>query len=404
MGAAPEVQHVGLVVAYTPGESITIADRDNDLYRFTLASPLKIVPPPRADQLGVGSFVTVIAPANEPNNKQTATGIVIHPSIPKGFPEIIEITITVWIDVTSSDDDVPGILELPTDDRRNVTFERIPQVPNPERTDDNLPYEEFAASDPLPVSAATIAADSVCFVVNDPDVVGPDPIRYCSISEPAAVIAFAGFTGLNASFPASLAIDTTDAPLSVVDGFPEQYNNLQDRMLAAADRIGYLSPIDTGQIISTIEDAQKLQDCANATEETRQALCSSDIIVMPVTPAYFLEMYENLLSMTFPLAAPTTLDVGIVKILIPIEVPTVNPAGSFTVQPGDYRLDYWFDLDGVFYASTLTGLAADDTPVVNLQAPALPALFIDAAGFQQPISQISACRIARWCLFEGGCR
>jgi len=135
----------------------------------------------------------------------------------------------------------------------------------------------------------------------------------------------------------------------------------------------------------------------------RHHRCACDPVV-PVTQDYFLQAFEDLLALPFPLAAPTTIDVAVVKILRPVEVPTVIPSGSFTVQPGDYRLDYWFDVNGAFYASTLTGLTTDNTEVINLQAPALPAIFIDAIGFQQPISQISACRIVKWCLFEGGCR
>jgi hypothetical protein len=81
-----EVQRVGLVVAYTAGQSITIADRDGVQYTFTIASNLKIVPPERANMLGVGSYVTIIAPNNVPNGKSIAVGIVIHPQMPSSFP------------------------------------------------------------------------------------------------------------------------------------------------------------------------------------------------------------------------------------------------------------------------------------------------------------------------------
>jgi hypothetical protein len=82
----PEVQRVGLVVAYTPDESITIVDRNGNQFTFTLAPGLKLVPPHRADLLQVGAYVTIIAPNNVPGGKWIATGIVIHPKPPSSFP------------------------------------------------------------------------------------------------------------------------------------------------------------------------------------------------------------------------------------------------------------------------------------------------------------------------------
>src|SRR5689334_21592319 len=82
----PEVQRVGLVVAYTEGQSITIMDKDGNQFTFTLASPLKIVPADRANMLGPGAYVTIIAPNNVPGGKMIATGIVIHPQPPSSFP------------------------------------------------------------------------------------------------------------------------------------------------------------------------------------------------------------------------------------------------------------------------------------------------------------------------------
>ena len=76
---------VGLVIAYTPGDIITIMDRDGNQFTFTLAANLKIVPADRAAMLAPGAYVTIIAPNNVPNGKQIAVGIVIHPGVPNGF-------------------------------------------------------------------------------------------------------------------------------------------------------------------------------------------------------------------------------------------------------------------------------------------------------------------------------
>jgi hypothetical protein len=81
-----DVQRVGLVVAYTADQSITIMDRDGVQYTFTIAPNLKVVPPQRANMLGVGAYVTIIAPNNVPDGKSIATGIVIHPQPPASFP------------------------------------------------------------------------------------------------------------------------------------------------------------------------------------------------------------------------------------------------------------------------------------------------------------------------------
>jgi hypothetical protein len=86
VGSDKDVQRVGLVVAYTADESITIMDRDGVQYTFTIAPDLKIVPPQRANMLGVGAYVTIIAPNNVANGKSIATGIVIHPQAPASFP------------------------------------------------------------------------------------------------------------------------------------------------------------------------------------------------------------------------------------------------------------------------------------------------------------------------------
>jgi hypothetical protein len=415
-GIQGRVENVGLVIAYTPGESITIVGRDGELETFTLASPLRIVPANRAGLLGPGAFVTVQAPSNDPNNRQTAVGIVIHPDRPRNFPDQIEISVEVMINVTSTDDDVDVVLVREDGETIDTIFTRIPQIVNPERT--GLYYPEFGNLGPVPSSAATIAADGVCFVINDAAVVPSGPMRYCSTVEPEITLAFRapvnqavpffGRTSHSLNSPFAVALDLDSASqLSVKDSYPTQYADLQSRIVAAADHISYESPLDLGEILSTIEDPQRIQDCANAgkNKEDQRAACSSDIILAPVTKEYFEEQYDNLLALPLPLAAPTTIDVGVVRVLQTINLPTEAPVGSVTILPGDYRLDYWFDVNGVFYASTLTGLTTADTPVTNQQAPAIPAAFLDADpdGPGQPFAQITACRISRWCIFERGC-
>lgn len=70
---------VGVVVAYTPGVSITIIDQKGNQIEFALDPFVKIQPPEKADSLKVGTFVTIIAPANISKEKQIAVGIVVHP-------------------------------------------------------------------------------------------------------------------------------------------------------------------------------------------------------------------------------------------------------------------------------------------------------------------------------------
>lgn len=69
--ADQDVQRMGLVVAYTADQSITIVDRDGAQSTFTLAPNLKIVPAHRANMLGVGAYVTIIAPTERLINKFT---------------------------------------------------------------------------------------------------------------------------------------------------------------------------------------------------------------------------------------------------------------------------------------------------------------------------------------------
>src|SRR5215212_6665884 len=83
--SAQDPGYVGVVVAYVPEQSITIVDQSGSQHEFQLASSVKILPPKRASELAVGSFVTIIAPNSIFGGKQVAVGIVVHPQVPNGW-------------------------------------------------------------------------------------------------------------------------------------------------------------------------------------------------------------------------------------------------------------------------------------------------------------------------------
>ncbi|HXQ35392.1 MAG TPA: hypothetical protein VN843_15345, partial [Anaerolineales bacterium] len=127
IGLKPEVQRVGVVVAYSPGQSITIVDRRGNQYTFELASPLKIVPRHRADLLAPGAFVTIIAPNNVPGGKHIAVGIVIHPSIPPGFAGPIA---PPPAPNTPIEFPAPVVPYVPPEDKPSLTFSQdLPTLP-----------------------------------------------------------------------------------------------------------------------------------------------------------------------------------------------------------------------------------------------------------------------------------
>jgi hypothetical protein len=471
---------VGVVSAYTAGQSITIVDRHGTQFVFDLASPLRILPAHRANLLGVGAFVTVISPNNMPNGKHIAVGIVIHRGVPNGFagpsgpnvppptptptppniptnpvpPEsqpdidtfatnrplspIIGFTFPagidvggvvpleaaafldfqppasdgfsevgmvavsldqfiVAIDVVSMSDIVAGQLISTTGpDVVDVNFRRIPQIVNPDRA--NATYAEFQL-DSAPDTTAAITPNSVCFVVST---AADTFTRYCSTSATLLSQPLERQTRLwatnSASANRSSSVQSVDpvanallllppqivspASLSVQDSFPTQYTDLQNMIVAAAAHIGFQAPLALDLTLSTIQDAQRIQDCASAVGE-----CTSDIVAAPVPLDYFEQQYnekfggdngddddEEESATAASSSPPTPIALGVVSVLQPIEYSTG------IVQPGDYRLDAWFDTNGVFFAATLTGLTTNDSPVVNQQIPAIPATFIDAVG------------------------
>jgi len=78
-GQPIRAHRVGWVTAYAAGSSITIRATDGNTYTLTLTGDTRILPSDRADQLAVGSLVTIIAPRVPSAPGLTATGIVVHP-------------------------------------------------------------------------------------------------------------------------------------------------------------------------------------------------------------------------------------------------------------------------------------------------------------------------------------
>ena len=81
-GKPTKIHRVGVVTAYTAGQSITIQDKNGNTYTFTLNADTKLLPAERAGMLSVGSRVTIIAPRDPAIGGVAVKGIVIHPSLP----------------------------------------------------------------------------------------------------------------------------------------------------------------------------------------------------------------------------------------------------------------------------------------------------------------------------------
>lgn len=104
--AAQGNEPVGVVIAYTLGQNITIVDHEGVQHQYQLSSSLMILPPGRSNTLAVGSFVTVIAPASSGNGTPVAVGIVVHPHVPPGW--------NVSISPTAVDTETPQATSTPT--------------------------------------------------------------------------------------------------------------------------------------------------------------------------------------------------------------------------------------------------------------------------------------------------
>jgi hypothetical protein len=82
-GQPEKIHRVGIVIEYTPGESITIVAKGNE-YTFALTASTKILPDQRADQLDMGALVTIISRRDPAGGPLTAQGIVVHPAAASG--------------------------------------------------------------------------------------------------------------------------------------------------------------------------------------------------------------------------------------------------------------------------------------------------------------------------------
>lgn len=98
-GKPEKVHRVGTVTAYTAGVSITVQAKDGGTSTFALTADTKILPKHRAEELAVGSTVTIISRRNVTGGELTAQGIVVHPSKPEGEE--------------GDDDDSPKITKTP---------------------------------------------------------------------------------------------------------------------------------------------------------------------------------------------------------------------------------------------------------------------------------------------------
>jgi hypothetical protein len=81
-GKPSKIHRVGMVTEYTAGNSITIQDKDGNIYAFAITGEIKLLPAERARTLAVGSRVTIIAPRDPATGGVTVKGIVIHPTAP----------------------------------------------------------------------------------------------------------------------------------------------------------------------------------------------------------------------------------------------------------------------------------------------------------------------------------
>ncbi len=78
--AQAPAHRVGVVTAYTPGESITIQGNDGGATTFQITSDTKILPAARVALLVVGARVTIIAAPDSGDGEAVARGIVIQPA------------------------------------------------------------------------------------------------------------------------------------------------------------------------------------------------------------------------------------------------------------------------------------------------------------------------------------
>lgn len=104
---------MGVVLAYTPGVSITIVDQDGNQIEYALDANVKIESSSSEKFITVGSVVTIIAPASLDKGKQKVVGIMVHPEkelLPSETPRVKDTALPTDVPVTKT----PKIGETPT--------------------------------------------------------------------------------------------------------------------------------------------------------------------------------------------------------------------------------------------------------------------------------------------------
>jgi len=88
-GKYEKYSRVGEVTDYQPGVSITITDKNNELFTFKVTEDTIILPKDRANELAVGRRVTIIMPRDVTGGEPTAKKIVVHPLMEEGETETV---------------------------------------------------------------------------------------------------------------------------------------------------------------------------------------------------------------------------------------------------------------------------------------------------------------------------
>jgi len=312
----------------------------------------------------------------------------------------------VMLDLASTEPFISGEIRFLYDEglKYPVNFMRVPQSLNWIRFDPSQAKRAEFLNLGLPSdSSVTITADGVCFILKTGDASrGEEYIRYCS--ESGSIL----------------------SPRSM---YKPQYEELMQSMGKTAEYFGLYNDIQLDQLISEMEDIKHIERCADKnrlgdTDGVKQE-CGSDISVAPVYEQYFRDNYaagydkmnsQSFLGNRYPLATGLALafwqddpyaghfPVAVGTVQVYSQIDTAPEAeledGSDLVEPGDYRLDYWFDANGEFYAASISGYRyADNMEVINQPVPAVPATFVNADGTEQAPTQISTCRIFGRCVF-----
>lgn len=105
--------NMGVVVAYTPGVSITIVDQNGNQIEYALDANVKIESSTGDKFITVGSVVTIIAPASLEQGKQKIVGIMVHPEkelLPSETPRVKDTALPTDVLVTKT----PKVSETPT--------------------------------------------------------------------------------------------------------------------------------------------------------------------------------------------------------------------------------------------------------------------------------------------------